>query len=178
MISAIPDSFHEKLLSTCNWKKLALLMMSVSDLSSEQSAPNLHCLLYHLLICVILWLDLQVTARVGGHSLPEVLHRDTKLSCHLNTSDLTRMGVPTQPFPWWPHQRPSPPFSPFLLVTFTWSTYCGHQCHRASIMATINEPQWLQNAAFNCSSSPRKWAGAMPGQQTEASHVSVAPVIL
>lgn len=27
-----------------------------------------------------------------------LLHRDTKLSCCLNTSDLTRMGVPTHPF--------------------------------------------------------------------------------
>lgn len=73
-------------------------MMSVSDLSSEQSAPDLHNLMYHLLICVILWLDVQVTMCVGVHSLPEVLHRDTKPSCCLNTSDLTRMGVPTRPF--------------------------------------------------------------------------------
>lgn len=72
--------------------------MSVGDLSSEQSAPNLYNLMCHLLTCVILWPDMQVTMCVSVHSLPEVLHRDTKPCCCLNISDLTMMEVPTHPF--------------------------------------------------------------------------------
>lgn len=91
-------------------------MMSVSDLRSEQPAPDLHNLMYHLLICVILWLDVQVTMCVAVHSLPEVLHRDTKPSCCLNTSDLTRMGVPTCPFHGG-HSKDQVSFCPLLLVS-------------------------------------------------------------
>lgn len=77
-------------------------MMSVSDLSSEQTGPNLHCLIYRLLICATLQIDVHETTRAGVHSLPEVLHRDTKWPCHLNTSGLTRTMAPTWLFPWWP----------------------------------------------------------------------------
>lgn len=62
--------------------------MSVSDLSSEQTGPNLRYLICSLLICVILQIDVHVTMRVGVHSLPEVLYRDIKWSCHLNTSGM------------------------------------------------------------------------------------------
>jgi len=68
--------------------------MSVSDLSSEQTGPNLHRLIHSLLICVILQVTVHVTMHVRVHSLPEVLHRDIKWSCHLNTPALTRTVVP------------------------------------------------------------------------------------
>ena len=100
--SAIPESFYEKLLRKCNCTKPAPLMMSLSDFSSDQTGPNLHYLIYRLLICVVWQIDVHVNVRVGVHSFPEVLHRDVKWSCHLNTSGLTRTMVPTQLFPWWP----------------------------------------------------------------------------
>lgn len=73
-ISAIPDSFYEKLLRKCNGTNPSPLTMSVTDLSSEQTGPNLHYLIDSLLIGVILQIDVRATTHVGVRSLPEVLH--------------------------------------------------------------------------------------------------------
>lgn len=132
--------------------------MSVSDLSSEQTGPNLHYLIHSLLICVILQIDVHVMMHVGVHSLPEVLHRDRKWLCHPNTSGLTRMMVPTQLFLWWP-QLPwgttagtESSFCPLLLVSdrrarlqshliyLLWSPWCHTAWHVGQMSQTTG---WL-----------------------------------
>lgn len=44
-------------------------MMSVRNLTSEQTGPNLHYLIYSLLICVILQTEVHVITHAGGPQL-------------------------------------------------------------------------------------------------------------
>lgn len=192
-ISAVPDFFYEKLLRKCNWTKPAPLTMPVSDLRSEQPAPNLHYLIYGLLICVILQIGAHVTVHVGARSLPEVLHRDVKWLCHLNTSGLTRTTAPARLFPWWPRlpwgpqQRPPSPASapsshsqpggPGFSAGGWARQLASRSCGTTASRQQLTRQRWPQNAVFNCSSSTKNRAWVVPEQQT-VSHVSVALIIL